>query len=188
VNSFIVQLRWSCLECSPSEAYRFPSALNPHVRKWYNRPGVYRWAVFDTDGRLSEAYIGETESVYTRLYQYLHPGKTQQTNLRLKAYLHDVLSRGLKLEYQVLEFDSFQINSLVVSCESLSDPHIRKFMEAFAVSELRASGCKIMNLGRDSMDKGIDRAIAPLNLSGPAKDAAVAGIKSLFQRKRGVNP
>ena len=133
MKTLTVDMRWKCLECSPGDSYRYPSPLSRHMRGQYDKPGIYRWAIFDSEGHLIEAYVGESESVHGRLYQYLHPGKKQQTNLRLKAHLDGVLSRGLKLEYQVLEFDDFQINSLVVNSQSLSDPHARKFLEVCGI-------------------------------------------------------
>ena len=183
MNSLSIQVRWMCLECCPNEAYKFPSPRNAHIRKWYSRPGIYRWAVFDMQGRLCEAYVGETESIFSRLGQYLRPGKTQQTNLRLNAHVRDLLIQGLRLEYQVMEFDPFQINDVIINDESLGDPYVRRLIEALAISELRLSKCRILNLGQDALDKGIRRAIAPLNLPEAANGMAVSAVRELFRKK-----
>jgi len=97
----------------------------------------------------------------------------------MKAYLDGALGRELRLEYQVLEFDDFQINSLKVSHTSLSDPHVRKFLEALVVSELKAQGCKILNMGKDSTDKQIEKAVKPLNLSADQKTELIKKFKSI---------
>jgi hypothetical protein len=157
----------------------FPSVLGRHLKNKYNRPGIYRWAIFDSADQLIEAYVGESESIHGRLYQYLHPGKTQQTNLRLKAYLDKAAFGGSRIGYEILDFDDFQINGLVLTAKSLGDPHVRKFLEALAIGELRAGGCKVLNLGKDATEKQIERTVDSLSMPTEQKAELLEKFKSI---------
>jgi hypothetical protein len=179
VKSFEIDLRWKDVENASGSTYRFPSELTRHLKSHYDKPGIYRWAFFDDENRLIEAYIGETESISKRLYQYLRPGSRQQTNLRLRAHLDDSLVRGLKAKFQTLEFEDFKINGMVVNATALGNPHVRQFLEALAINDNRCAGCKILNAGEELLHKQLSRVVEGLTLSAEKKTA-------LFEQFKGA--
>jgi hypothetical protein len=164
VKRFEVELRWKDVESASGATYCFPSDLSHHLKVQYDKPAIYRWALEDDERKVVEAYVGETESVQKRLYQYLRPGKKQQTNLRLKAHLDGAFGRGLKPKFQVLEFEDFQINGMEINASSLGNPHVRQFLEALAINELRCTSCKILNASEEWLDKQLTRTLAQLGL------------------------
>jgi hypothetical protein len=168
VKSVEIELRWKDVESVSGTAYCFPSELSRYLKSHYDKPGIYRWAVLNSEERLVEAYVGETESC-KRLYQYLRPGKKQQTNFRLKAELDRRVASGLNPRFQTLEFEHFRINGLLVDPTSLGNPHVRKLLEALAVNENRCIGCKVLNAGEDRLVKRLSRTVLSLV---PEKKAA----------------
>jgi hypothetical protein len=164
VKSFQIDLRWKDIESASGTEYCFPSLITRHLKKHYDKPRIYRWALFDDENKLKEAYVGETESVCTRLSQYLRPGSKQQTNLRLRAHLDESIARGLKAKFQILQFEQFQVNGVVVNEAALGNPHVRQFLEALAIIENRCTGCKVLNAGEDWLDKQLSRTVQQLSL------------------------
>lgn len=180
MKSFQIDLRWVDVESTSGAGYSFPSDISRHLRRYYDKPGVYRWALFDSEQRLVEAYVGETESVCKRLYQYLRPGKNQQTNLRLKAHLDGAQTRELKSKFQLLEFEQFQINGMLINENSLGNPHVRQFLEALAINDIKSTGCRILNAGQDWLDKQLSRTVEQLGLPQEKKAALLEQFKGIL--------
>jgi len=55
--------------------------------------GLYRLAARYPDGRLAN-YIGESENLRRRFGNYRNPGPTQQTSLRINAWLKELIDQG----------------------------------------------------------------------------------------------
>jgi hypothetical protein len=65
-------------------------------------PNVYRFSVENVDG-LRHEYIGETEDLERRFFQYRNPGRSQWTNRRLNRMLTDVLAAGGKVHVDIVD-------------------------------------------------------------------------------------
>lgn len=59
--------------------YEFPDQVTQYMRQHYRGPGIYRW-VIGNQGEIAGLYIGETDELPRRIYQYPKPGQSQQTN------------------------------------------------------------------------------------------------------------
>jgi hypothetical protein len=55
------------------------------------RPGVYRFALANSDGSSLGIYIGESDNLLRRMGNYRNPGPTQPTNQRMNARFIEVL-------------------------------------------------------------------------------------------------
>jgi hypothetical protein len=150
-----IEFNWKDFESNEGVSYVFPSPPTSNMRR-YAGPGVYRWAVYS--GEVLEAvYIGEAEDLLRRLQHYLYPGKTQVTNLRIKAMLEKYLAGGHKVSFQFLRFDQFVINRHAFGCSHLSDPFARKVIENLAILESFHWDCEVLNKGKNVIQKKIDR-------------------------------
>lgn len=117
-----------------------------------------------------------------RLYQYLHPGKKQQTNLRLKARL-DAVALPDHAAFEVLSFDPFKINECVFAVGALSSPHTRSFIESLAIANTAQSGCRILNAGKDWFQKQIEHAVGLIpNLSAEEQNQLVRRCADMMHR------
>ncbi|HJP67490.1 MAG TPA: hypothetical protein VJ846_01215 [Sphingomicrobium sp.] len=79
-----VNLKWRRLGLLMLDAgkLRFPAAPK--------EAGIYRMIV--RRGNRTTVYVGEAVSLYRRFGNYRNPGNTQQTSLRLNAFLREVLA------------------------------------------------------------------------------------------------
>lgn len=91
-----VMFEWEAVHQSDAEEYVFPRPVTEFMRRFYNKPAIYRWIVERTDiGDEPLIYIGEAARLCPdRLSGYLMPGPTQQTNLRLNQQFHECLVQG----------------------------------------------------------------------------------------------
>jgi hypothetical protein len=64
-------------------------------------PGIYRIELYVKDDRV--LYIGETENLKRRFYQYRNPGKSQATNHRICAEIRRTLRSGGRVEVSLAE-------------------------------------------------------------------------------------
>ncbi len=74
-------------------------------------------------------YVGETNNLARRIQQCVRPGKTQATNLRLKAYFDEAVNQKQRVELQTFVFEPFQVNKVGFSMELLGHTHIRQVLE-----------------------------------------------------------
>jgi len=151
------------VEKSPGEAYVFPLKTNEHIKTGYSRPTVYRWAVYSPKGELRAIYFGETENLFKRINQYLHPRKSQQTNVRLHLEFHSHVENKGTVKLDILDFSPFRLNSILASVAGLHDHFLRKMFEAFVISDFVSSGagvdCRLLNLKINPIERGMRRAI-----------------------------
>ena len=186
-----IAFRWEDMECERGVAYKFPGAPTPHMKK-YRIPGVYRWAIFDQGGTLKPAYVGEAENFERRLKNYLKPGKTQHTSLRIRAALDEYEAQGRDIRFQLVSFDTFSINSCNFDCSQLADPFAREVIENLVVLEASNSGCKVLNKGIGVTQKKVELAVKAITETlNPAQKAEL--IKKLMesvtaQKAQGASP
>ena len=168
---FDICFTWKSLESESGQQYSFPDLPSKYLKRRYAGPGVYRWAIFDSLGKLQACYIGEAEDLARRLHHYVRPGKSQQTNLRLNAFLHQAQTNGLDVQFQLIMFGDFVINSCGFGSGKLSDPFARKVVENLAILESFTLNCDVLNKGMNVVQKQVERVaqqilhLAPENRS-----------------------
>lgn len=126
---FDVEHRWVHVEVAAGVHYAYPMPVSPQMVRLCNQPAVYRWALRNSESYLKAMYVGETDNLVRRIKQYLQPGNTQTTNLRLKACFDETIQEGGKIEIQTLRFEPFQINGAKFSSELLRHTHLRRVLE-----------------------------------------------------------
>lgn len=73
--------------------------------------------------------MGETDALPQRLYQYLNPGPSQRTNLRLRALFDSEVAQGNMVQLDVLRFAPFALGKTMVMESDLTDKLTRRFLE-----------------------------------------------------------
>ena len=154
---------WKSVEKSPDESYVFPHRTSNFMKSEYSRPGIYRWVVYSPNGAPVAAYFGEAENLVKRIGQYLRPGESQRTNLRLHMEFHRYIKNQRTVKMDILDFSPFRLNSIEASVSDLHNRCLRIMLEAFAILNFKSSRetkeCRLMNLQMSSPDRKIRRAI-----------------------------
>jgi|GEM_PF-2233891 len=131
-----ISYEWEPIEVAPGKLFACQSPLTKAFVDSYSKPALYRWVFRGQSGVISAAYIGEAENLAQRVQGYIWPGRTQQTNLRMKDEFLKHMSSGGAVELQILRFEPFGINNVNVFHESqLGNPYIRKMMENFLLAD-----------------------------------------------------
>ena len=139
--------RWAAAESSPGVPYHFPQRISPHFRANCDGPAIYRWVVFkQVADDLRRIYIGEAELLSRRVNGYLKPGPSQLTNQRLKAEFEEELNTGHKVALEVLSFDSFKIDAILLSMTDLNNKTVRRFLEGLFAVYYSRLGYTVLNL------------------------------------------
>ncbi len=121
---------WIPVQVSPEQRYIFPCAVTPYLRDAFSGPAIYRWVVYEREpGDLRRLYVGEADQLPRRLYHYLHPGPSQQTNLRLNAEFLRETQAGRSVTLEVLRFKPFEFEGANFSMGDLEDKLVRRFLE-----------------------------------------------------------
>jgi len=158
-----VDYKWVAVERLPGEPYLFPHKTTEHMKNRYSKPAIYRWGLYSASDKRSSIYVGETENLFKRVGGYLHPGPSQQTNLRLNVDFHSVVEQGRTVSLDQLDFSPFRINAVMMSPENLHDSFRRRMMEAFLIADFLASDecvyCSLMNVKTNPIERSIRRAI-----------------------------
>jgi len=101
-------------------------------------PAIYCWRVGDTD-----LYVGETQSLRSRIPQYVTPGPRQQANSRLGRDLGDAVRRGCSVRLSVLR--SLTLNGQALDLRGLTDPAFREQAEECWKIWARGQGYNLWN-------------------------------------------
>src|SRR5450756_646646 len=137
---------WVPVQTAPGVPYRFPQELTPHFRTVYAGPAVYRWVVYQQEpGDLRRLYVGEADQLPRRLYHYLHPGPSQQTNQRLNAEFVKETQAGRSVTLEVLQFKPFQFRDALFSMADLEDKMVRRFLENLFSMYFTKVGYTVLN-------------------------------------------
>lgn len=144
--SLKASIRWVPVYCEESVVYSYPDRVTQYMRRRYTRPGVYRWLVLSPGSTAApQAYVGEAEDLAQRLYQYLHPGPLQQTNLRLKSLLNAARRQGKQVRLELLEIDSVAVAGWKVSANDLGSKFFRRFVENLLTIYHEKAGFSLLN-------------------------------------------
>src|SRR5688500_2444319 len=85
---------WRSVEAEPTVRYVWPAPIERELRARIGGPAVYRWVVTSPEGDVLRMYVGEAANLAKRIYSYLRPGPTQQTNRRMNPLLNQEVALG----------------------------------------------------------------------------------------------
>jgi len=105
--------------------------------------GLYRFKTRYPDGRFA-LYIGESENLRRRFSNYRNPGPTQQTSLRINAWLKELLSSGGGVSVAIVE-DARMTTKRGETGADFSVKSIRRLFEHLAISLEHASDIETLN-------------------------------------------
>jgi len=158
-----IESKWIPVESNSGTAYRYPVQVTPRMRAMYEKPAVYRWLVTSPLWDPVAAYFGETESLARRIGQYISPGKSQQTNLRIKAYFDERLKERCTIAIEVLQFGPFSIKGAEINEGSLRHSQVREFLESFALIEFQYTDkngdCLLLNRIQNAEEKSENKTV-----------------------------
>lgn len=195
MDSLQIKYRWIDVQSAEGYNYRYPDALSAHMREKYCRPSIYKWYAWLPTRGFSAVYVGETDNLARRIRQCLVPGKSQITNLRLKAYFDEALKKGERVELQILDFEPFQINNLKFSMDLLGYTHVRQLLENFIVGTLQNDNegelpiilNRVLTKDRERREKKIDLAVSALNKLGLTPAQSMQLIERVKIKKAAAN-
>ena len=143
-----ISYEWQAILLREKVEYLFPLAITPFMRMRYKDPAVYRWNIYRKTAEDKKiVYIGEAQELCPkRLYGYLNPGPTQQTNKRIKAEFEVYLRDGLNIRLDICNIHGITFGDSVLGKESLVDKYIRRLIEAALVVEHRKRGFTVLDL------------------------------------------
>ncbi len=186
-----IKYRWLDVQSSQGYPYRFPEKVTDFMKEMLGRPTVYQWTVRTPTAHLRALYVGETENLARRIGHCLCPGARQVTNLRLKAYFGEAVSRGERVELQCFDFDPFEINKVTFSMDLLGHTHLRRMLENLILvwlhSSTSAGSPVILNqvLAQDveRSKRRVDDTVSALKKLGLSEDAIQQVISKSVVRK-----
>jgi hypothetical protein len=158
-----IESQWIPIESNSGTAYRYPVQVTPRMKAMYEKPAVYRWLVTSPESKLLAAYFGETDSLARRIGQYISPGKSQQTNLRIKAYFDEKLKEKSTIAMEALQFKPFSIKQVEINEGSLRHSQVREFLESFALLEFQYTNgnedCLLLNRTQNAAEKSENKTL-----------------------------
>jgi hypothetical protein len=155
-----ISYTWITLGSAKPARYFYAYVLPVTLTRDCSRPAIYRWALFAPAIHPPvEAYIGETENLARRLRHYLRPGPSQHTNIRLRKHFLAQAEKGVRAELQVLQFQPFRLNSVVISETKLHNTSIRQMLEQFLIADHDAVNCALLNLKSNSIERRLRAAL-----------------------------
>jgi hypothetical protein len=137
---------WEQVLSAPGKGFEFPGEITAFMRRQYGGPAIYRWIAYAKEiGDRKDIYIGEAETLWRRIYNYLQPGASQQTNVRMHARFQALKSEGLHVTIQRLHISSLSLGGFTVGPSDLFNKHVRVFIEHMLVAYYTKAGFVLMN-------------------------------------------
>lgn len=135
---------WLAVTDELGEAYRFPTPVGS-VRGKHSGPAIYRWVSRRLDGTVESVYVGETDNLGRRIYGYLNPGPSQQTNLHMNAELKELVAGDHVITLERVRFESIRLGGVEIPTTSLADKHVRVMLEHALLLAAQAQGISTRN-------------------------------------------
>lgn len=144
VEQIELEYHWVSVINKDGSKYRFPDERGT-IGTSYARPAIYRWAVSDPDGN-NMYYIGEAMDLRRRIYGYLNPGPTQETNKWMNKELSRLVEEGFVVELEVIDgLRLFLGAGLSFSDKDLESKHFRRLIENLMLSISEKRGDTLLN-------------------------------------------
>lgn len=146
IIEFKVVFDWEVVLASENKEYKFPNSITGFMRKKYQTPVIYRWAVDrGEDGKTF--YIGETKKLCPdRLHGYLSPLPIQTTNVRLNKYFQESIGNGASIKLEILKMSGALVNDLDLQDKDLARQDNRRLVEKLLIKLYRNQGLDLLNL------------------------------------------
>ena len=143
-----IAYEWQTVLLRENVKYSYPLAITPFMRSRYREPGIFRWNIYGKAGEDKKLfYIGEAQEICPRrLYGYLNPGPTQQSNKKIKAEFEAYLKEGLNVGLDICSVTELKLDGLSLDKEALSDKYNRRLIVAAMVVEHRKKGLTVLDL------------------------------------------
>lgn len=105
--------------------------------------GLYRFKTKYPDGRFA-VYVGESDNLRRRFSNYRNPGPTQQTSLRINAWLRELLSSGGEISVALVDQATMSSEAGTANA-NFSQKSVRRLFEQLAISVEHASEIESLN-------------------------------------------
>ena len=133
---------WEPILLDQGKQYTWPNKITKFMRDKYNFSAIYRWVVENT----LSIYIGEASLLPRRIYQYLNPGKSQQTNNYINhlfgGFIHE---QGYNIKLEKLKIFSCELGDKKITENDLDDKIMRVLVEHLLLVYYENKGFDIMN-------------------------------------------
>lgn len=118
-----------------------------------DRPGVYRFQELDMEGQVVAAYVGESQSINSRLANYARPTRpadpiNPSTDARIHAWVHDAVVGGTTVEVHAAYEARMQVEDGPEVVLELAGEAARRVIEQAEESRLRGTGIRVLNHSR----------------------------------------
>ena len=136
---------WEPILLDQGKQYTWPNKITKFMRDKYNFSAIYRWVVAKEDN-IQAIYIGEASLLQRRIYQYLKPGKSQQTNNYINhlfgGFIHE---QGYNIKLEKLKIFSCELGDKKITENDLDDKNIRVLVEHLLLVYHENKGFNILN-------------------------------------------
>jgi hypothetical protein len=146
--NIILSYEWQAVLLRDKVDYLFPLGITPFMRTKYKEPAVYRWNIYQkTPGDKKLFHIGEAQELCPRrLYGFLNPGPTQQTNKKIKAEFEGYIRDGLNVRLDICVLHELVFGETVLGKQALGDRYIRQLIQTALIVEHRKKGLTILEV------------------------------------------
>jgi hypothetical protein len=93
----------------------------------------------------SRLYVGEADILCRRIGNYLTPGPSQKTNIRLHNLFKGLVNRGCRIRLEILEFLPFYLGDIEIDTTDLHSKLIRRFIEHMLAAYYSKLGYELIN-------------------------------------------
>jgi hypothetical protein len=136
---------WEPVLLDQDKQYTWPNNITKFMRDKYNFSAIYRWVV-EKESNIQSIYIGEASLLPRRIYQYLNPGKSQQTNNYINhlfgGFIHE---QGYNIKLEKLKIFSCELGDKKITENDLDDKNMRVLVEHLLLVYYENKGFDILN-------------------------------------------
>ena len=135
---------WEPVLLDQDKQYTWPSKITKFMRGKYNFSAIYRWVV-EKEANTQAIYIGEASLLPRRIYHYLKPGISQQTNIRINQRFNKLCTQGRTIKLEKLKIFSCELGDKKITENDLVDKNIRVLVEHLLLVYYENKGFNILN-------------------------------------------
>jgi len=172
VRSILVPLTWTTITHSDDQAwcFRVGGGISKDLLRIISGPRIYRFCFAPEDTGFPWIYVGQSERFERRCADYLRALSRQRKQpqmeftidtlgeawkemegnscVRIAARIQNAERAGTGVELQLLSFEEFYFNGVLISPDSLGSPFVRCLVENLAILDTDRPGVHLMNQGR----------------------------------------
>jgi hypothetical protein len=146
--NIVLAYEWQPVLLRDKVDYLFPMGVTPFMRARYKEPAVYRWNIFQkTSGDRKLVHIGEAQELCPRrIYGYLNPGPTQQTNKKIKTEFENYMRQSMSIGLDICVIQELTFGETVLGKQALNDKYIRQLIQTAMIIEHRKKGFTVLEV------------------------------------------